>query len=236
MVIATKTSAFIQLSRKGLSPTPIALQDVVKFELTAKRQIAIVREKGFRFPTNHLNPIYQVATELQRLVQGRIGVRISIQKNIPPQKGLGSWASASAETIVALNKLWNLRLSEKRLLEIGKKIDPFIVEILKIHFQGPRQPKSMWVIVVVPKLIEIDRTWAKSLEKKQKSTPESIAENHFPDLVMIKEALGKAGWSPVGLSGNGPAIAGFSKKRIAIAKIPKKCQSKLEFVWIGKYL
>jgi hypothetical protein len=236
MAVTLKTSAFIHLSEKGISPTPIDLQDVLKFEKTAKRQIAIIREKGFRFPTNHQNPIYQVATELQRLVSGRMGVRISIQKNIPPQKGLGSWASASAKTIVTLNKLWDLRLSEKRLLKIGRKIDPSIMEVLKIHFQGPRQPKSMWAIVVVPKLIEIDRTWTKTMAQKLKITPASVAESHFPDLTMIEEALGKAGWDPVGLSKFGPAIAGFSKKRIGINKIPKNIQSKLKFVWIGKCL
>ena len=234
MEITVKTSAFVRLS--GQSPTPIALQDVLKFEKTAKRQVAIVREKGFRFPTNHQNLVYQVAAELQRLVPGKMGVRISIQKNIPPQKGLGSWASASAETILALNKLWKLTLSEKRLLEIGKRIDPSIVEVLKIHFQGSRQPKSMWAIVAIPKLIEIDRAWIRKTSLRLKSDPESVAESHFPDLVMIKNGLKKAGWSPIGLSGHGPAITGFSKKRIGIDKIPKNIQSKLEFIWIGKCL
>jgi hypothetical protein len=90
--------------------------------------------------------------------------------------------------------------------------------------------------VAIPKLIEIDRVWIKKMSSQKKIGPESVAENHFPDLIVIKKSLENIGWSPVGLSGVGPAIAGFSGKRIGIAKIPKRIQSKLNFVWIGKCL
>ncbi len=234
MAIIVKTSAHIQLP--GHPPSRIGLQDVVKFEKTAKRQIAIVREKGFRFPTNHKNLIYRVATGLQRLVPGKIGVRISVQKNTPPSKGLGSWASASASALATLNKLWGLGLSKKRLLEIGERVDPLIAEILKTRPKKSESGQKPWAIVAIPKLIEIDRDWIQKMATKQGVSPVSVAENHFPDLKMIKDALKKAGWDPVGLSGIGPAVAGFSEKRIGVAKIPKNIRSKLEFIWIGKRL
>jgi len=237
MVIEIRTPTYVQ-SQKGANIFfPLSLFDVIKFEKTAKRQIAIVRKGGFRFPTNALNPVYQVASALHRLAAGKIGVRILIQKNCPPHKGLGSWSSASAGTLLALNKLWSLRLSERKLSEIANKMDPSIAKILKIHLKNPKSKKSdpkKWAIVVTPKLIEIDRNWIQKLTSKPGTSPEIIAENHFPDLRMIRKSLTKTGWKGVNMSRLGPAVIGFSKKKIGMTKIPKKIRSKLDFIWIGK--
>jgi 4-diphosphocytidyl-2-C-methyl-D-erythritol kinase len=235
MPIEIRTPALIRPQKKRGTFVPIGLFDVLKFEKTSKRQVSILREKGFRFPTNDQCMAYKIATELHRKAPGKTGVRISIQKNSPPHKGLSSWISASAGTLLALNRLWNLKLSEKKLVEIADKMDPAIGKVLKAHFKSheSRSP-GKWAIVVTPKLIEIDRKWIQTTAARLKLLPESIADRHFPDLPMIKRALEKAGWGQVGMSGQGPAIVGFSEKRIGIAKIPKTIRSKLDFVWIGK--
>jgi 4-diphosphocytidyl-2C-methyl-D-erythritol kinase len=232
MKIEIRSPAMVRIQKGEGKPIPIGLYDVLRLEKAEKRQIAIVREEGFRFPTNHENLIYRIASALHRLAPVRIGVRITIQKNIPPEKGLGSWVSASAQTMLALNKLWNLGFSKKRLLEIAKKVDPSIAKVLKGQFEVQKQ----WAIVAIPKLIQIDREWVAKKSIEERRSAESVAESHFPDLVMIREALEKMGWEPIGLSGMGPAIVGFSPKRIGIAKIPKNIRSKLEFAWIGKCL
>jgi 4-diphosphocytidyl-2C-methyl-D-erythritol kinase len=237
MAITIQTPIFVRIPIKGGVLVPLALFDSIKLEKTAKRQVAIIRKGGFRFPTNAQNQVYQVASALQRHVPGKTGVKITIQKNSPPNKGLGSWSSASAGTLIALNRLWGLKLSEKRLVDMACAINPTIAEILGTHFKNQKSKEldsKAWAIVVTPKLIEIDREWVLKLASKPGTSPETVVENHFPDLRMIREALAKAGWKDSGMSRLGPAVIGFSEKRIEIAKIPKNICSKLDFVWIGK--
>ncbi|MBP0959505.1 MAG: 4-(cytidine 5'-diphospho)-2-C-methyl-D-erythritol kinase, partial [Oscillospiraceae bacterium] len=50
------------------------------------------------------------------------GVKISIEKNIPSQAGLGGGSADAAGTIFALNKLYNADLSDEKLCEIGEKV------------------------------------------------------------------------------------------------------------------
>ncbi|MBT5016900.1 4-(cytidine 5'-diphospho)-2-C-methyl-D-erythritol kinase [Candidatus Peregrinibacteria bacterium] len=58
------------------------------------------------------------------------GVKITLQKNIPLQSGLGGASSNAATTLVALNDLWDLQLSSQQLLahatEIGMDV-PFLL-------------------------------------------------------------------------------------------------------------
>jgi len=237
MAITIQAPAFVRTSKKKGFVVPLGLFDILKFEKTAKRQISIIRENGFRFPTNDQCQVHKIATELHRKVPGRIGIRISIQKKIPPRKGLGSWASASAGTLLALNGIWDLDLSEKALIQIASKVNPSVAKILKIHFKSLRSEKpeaKRWAIAVTPKWIEIDRGWVQKTSCRDRLSTATVTENHFPDLRTIQNSLAAAGWKGVGLSRLGPAIVGFSEKRIGIAKIPKTIRSKLDFSWIGK--
>jgi 4-diphosphocytidyl-2C-methyl-D-erythritol kinase len=237
MAIEIRTPAFAQSQEKKKALQPLCLFDILKFEKTEKRQIAIVGGKGFRFPTNAENPVYKTAARLHRRAPGKCGVRITIQKNSPPGKGLGSWASASAGALLALNRLWALGLSDAELAGIARGLDPSVGEILKIH-SGLAKPKKselgQWAIVVTPRLIEIDRDWIRKWASRGKLPFQTVAENRFPDLAMIRKSLAEAGWGRVRMGGMGPAILGFSEKGVGVAKIPKSIRSKLDFIWIGK--
>ena len=46
-------------------------------------------------------------------------LKIHIDKKIPTQSGLGGASSNAASVLLALNKIYNLKLSKKKLLEIG---------------------------------------------------------------------------------------------------------------------
>ncbi len=62
------------------------------------------------------------AKKLKQYSGTNFGVDIKIIKKIPTGGGLGGGSSNAATTLVALNKLWNLKLTNKELISIGKDI------------------------------------------------------------------------------------------------------------------
>ena len=62
------------------------------------------------------------AKKLKQYRQTNCGVDIKIIKKIPAGGGLGGGSSNAATTLIALNKLWNLGLTNTELISIGKDI------------------------------------------------------------------------------------------------------------------
>ena len=62
------------------------------------------------------------AKKLKQYSTTNFGVDIKIIKKIPTGGGLGGGSSNAATTLVALNKLWNLKLTNTELISIGKDI------------------------------------------------------------------------------------------------------------------
>ena len=62
------------------------------------------------------------AKKLKQYRQTNYGVDIKILKKIPTGGGLGGGSSNAATTLIALNKLWNLKLTNAELISIGKDI------------------------------------------------------------------------------------------------------------------
>ena len=62
------------------------------------------------------------AKKLKKYSATNFGVDIKIIKKIPTGGGLGGGSSNAATTLVTLNKLWNLKLTNTELISIGKDI------------------------------------------------------------------------------------------------------------------
>lgn len=86
-------------------------------------------------PCDHNNLVYKAALAMQleakRFNKQISGLKIQIRKNIPVGAGLGGGSSDAAATLKALNKLWQLRLTDSRLMKIGAKLGsdvPFFIK------------------------------------------------------------------------------------------------------------
>ena len=91
--------------------------DVLHFERSTSSQISREDLNGVTLPPDDL--ITRAARALQQATGCTQGVHIGIQKNLPAQAGMGGGSSDAASTLLALNRLWNLKLSRQELQKIG---------------------------------------------------------------------------------------------------------------------
>lgn len=66
------------------------------------------------------NLVYKVALFIKQEYKVNSGVEIYLQKNIPIAGGLGGGSSDAAQTILGLNELWNLNLTDKEINRIAR--------------------------------------------------------------------------------------------------------------------
>ena len=113
-------------------------------------------------PRDFRNLAYRAADLLQKECKVKRGVLIRIQKNIPISAGLGGGSGNAATVLLGLNRLWKLKLSQKKLLSLaaclGSDVAFFVLdasfalgrgrgEILK-KLAAP--PKKIWHCLVKP--------------------------------------------------------------------------------------
>ena len=91
--------------------------DVMHFERSHSSQISREDLNGVALPPDDL--ITRAARALQQATGCTQGVHIGIQKNLPAQAGMGGGSSDAASTLLALNRLWKLKLSRQELQTIG---------------------------------------------------------------------------------------------------------------------
>jgi 4-diphosphocytidyl-2-C-methyl-D-erythritol kinase len=97
----------------------IDLYDTINFALTKNGDIKILTD--IIELSTEKNLIYKVAIFLQNTYEVKFGVEIELIKNIPIAAGLGGGSSNAAYTILALNELWDLKISEEEMHDIAAK-------------------------------------------------------------------------------------------------------------------
>lgn len=99
------------------------------------------------------NLVYRAALLLKQHTQCPLGANLYLKKILPTGGGIGGGSSDAASTLVGLNKLWNLHLSEDELAELGGKLGADI----PVFVRG----RSAWAEGVGEKLypVEIPPAW-----------------------------------------------------------------------------
>ncbi|HTZ11380.1 MAG TPA: 4-(cytidine 5'-diphospho)-2-C-methyl-D-erythritol kinase [Candidatus Margulisiibacteriota bacterium] len=116
-------------------------------------------------PEDETNLCFRSAKLLQQEFNCLKGIEIEIVKRIPVGAGLGGGSSNAATVLMGLNRLWKLKLSKKRLVELGKRIGcdvPFFIYDTPFALGTKRGDEirplpslkgvRLWHLLVVPKI------------------------------------------------------------------------------------
>ena len=102
-----------------------------------KMEIIVSTNKPY-LPTDERNLAYKAARIMAETAgkQGRLFIHI--EKRIPVAAGLGGGSSNAASVMIALNRLWKMRLSTRRLCEMSKALGadiPFLVLVQNTAYE-----------------------------------------------------------------------------------------------------
>ena len=99
----------------------IDLFDKIKI-FSLKEDTIIIESNSLDIPLDSKNIVYKAADLIKKQYNIKEGVKIIIEKNIPIAAGMAGGSSNAAAVLVGLNQLWQLKLSENKLKELGLKL------------------------------------------------------------------------------------------------------------------
>lgn len=161
--------------------------DVLHFERSTSSQIRREDLNGVALPPDDL--ITRAARALQQATGCTQGVHIGIQKNLPAQAGMGGGSSDAASTLLALNRLWNLKLSRQELQKIGLSLGadvPFFLcghsawvsgigEIIEPLHGKNALPEQQFIVIKPEQGLETGQIFTSDLLKRD-SKPAIVAD------------------------------------------------------------
>ncbi|MCX8056801.1 MAG: 4-(cytidine 5'-diphospho)-2-C-methyl-D-erythritol kinase [Ignavibacteria bacterium] len=152
---------------------PIELNDVLEFTITDNFSIQC---NDLSIPTDEKNLIYKARNILSDFIGKELNVKVALEKNIPSFAGLGGGSSNAATTLIALNEIFDLKLTQFDLLELASKIGsdvPFFILNQPAFAEGrgeiltplPKLKLNYKILVIVPE-VKVSTAWAYSNFKK----------------------------------------------------------------------
>lgn len=99
----------------------IQMYDVINLYKTSRPGIRLRTNLPY-IPTDERNLVYKAAQMLLDEFHIQCGLRIDLQKFIPVSAGMAGGSSDAAATLVAVNRMFRLRLSKKELMKRGLAI------------------------------------------------------------------------------------------------------------------
>lgn len=227
----------------------IDLNDVLEFTLHHSREVRLNSTIPGISAANNL--VLRAAQALQAASSTGQGVDISLKKQIPIGAGLGGGSSDAATTLLALNQLWDLRLSTETLMSIGVKLGadvPIFIrgqsawaEGIGEEFTDITLPEG-WIVLVLPDAqintaeIFFDKALSRntapcrmcaSLIETGHNDCEPVVRQRYPQVAEALDWLND--FAPARLTGTGACIFAPVESQAAGAKIveqlPKTCKA-----------
>jgi 4-diphosphocytidyl-2-C-methyl-D-erythritol kinase len=140
--ITLKAHAKVNLTLEALAKRPdgyhelrslmvkLALHDTLSFCLAPEGQLSLSCD-AFGLSCGEDNLVMRAARLLQAAAGRPLGARIALCKRIPMAAGLAGGSADAAATLLGLNRLWRLSLSQRRLkalaLRLGSDV-PFCLD------------------------------------------------------------------------------------------------------------
>ena len=197
--------------------------DTLSFELSDQLSV----ESNIDLPVQ-TNLVYLAAKLLQEFSATKQGATIHLDKFLPMGAGLGGGSSDAATTLLGLNHLWNLNISAKELMRLGRQLGadvPVFVFAQSAWGEGigevltPLVLKSSFYLIVSPNCHvdtarifshpELTRdsstiTIARFLEHGARNDCENVVRNLYPEVDEVLLWLNK--WGPAKMTGTGSCV------------------------------
>lgn len=200
-------------------------------------------------PISGLDPEQDLTVRAARLLQREtgcsLGVDVQLEKRLPMGGGLGGGSSDAATVLLALNRLWSLRLSRQELerlgLQLGADVPVFVygrsafAEGVGEVLQPVELPPAWYVVLVPPVQVptaeifgdrELTRntnpiTIAAFLTGKGRNDLEPVVCRRYPQVAEYLEWLKRFG--DARMTGSGACVfAGFATRDEAEAVMAAK--------------
>ena len=99
----------------------VGIHDTLTFTKRGDEQIVLTTNDG-QLPLGEDNLIYKAVLLLRELTGNKDGVTIHLEKRIPVAAGMAGGSTDCAAVLYGMNKLFGLRLNQKKLRELGVKL------------------------------------------------------------------------------------------------------------------
>ena len=108
----------------------ISLHDLITFEPSATGRVELVCDDP-GVPSDESNLVHRAAAALRERYGVRPGARLTLEKRIPAQAGLGGGSSDAAAALLGLAHLWGVATTKGELTGLGARLGadvPFFLE------------------------------------------------------------------------------------------------------------
>ncbi len=187
------------------------------------------------------NLIVRAARQLQQLSGCPLGADIWLKKILPMGGGIGGGSSDAATTLLGLNHLWQLGLTDDQLAGLGLTLGADVPVFVRGHAafaEGvgekltPVDPEEPWYLVLVPQvavstaeIFSHPQLTRDSLPLKMRPVPkgnsrndcQSVVEQSYPEVRNSLNLLGK--FTDAKLTGTGSCVFGAFPSKAEADKV-----------------